>query len=275
MPVIKILPLGGTAYMSYFTPTAPHPPRGTTKGWTRDVARRNTDFLLSVVPERLTGCGLALSLTVRDCPPTPTDWHRIRSSFVKRLRRLGMLRLHWLTEWQRRGVPHIHAAVWFPDLVYPDQVVTHWLQAAQDYQPGPFSQDVKFIRGAPGWFEYLAKHATRSVSNYQRSPESIPASWTSNTGRMWGHQGSWPIEEPQLVDLPPRPWFQYRRLMLRFAVGKARKQGDRARALYARKYRGQAPEETSHAQPLPRLWISKEHQWELTASALQTHPQSA
>ena len=57
--------------------------------------------------------GLSGSLTLRDCPPSHDDWKTLREALFFRLRRKGLYRLHWLTEWQKRGVPHLHFAAWF------------------------------------------------------------------------------------------------------------------------------------------------------------------
>jgi hypothetical protein len=183
-----------------------------------------------------------------------------------------MSRMHWLTEWQRRQVPHMHAAVWFPEAIEVESLRFHWMHAAQGYRPGPFSQDVRPIVGSVGWFEYLAKHAARSVSNYQRSRSGIPAQWQGKTGRMWGHLGSWPVSEPKEVEVEGRTFCQFRRLMLRYQVGKARRQGDHERVRYLRRYRSHAPKLTSRVQALPRVWVPEDDQWGLVASALSTHP---
>ena len=47
--------------------------------------------------------GLSGSLTLRDCPPSHDDWKTLREALFFRLRRKGLYRLHWLTEWQKRG----------------------------------------------------------------------------------------------------------------------------------------------------------------------------
>lgn len=271
MPIVSILPNGGQSYMPAPCPTHSPARRGDAAGWSRDVARRNMDFLLSVESERLSGHGLALSLTLKDCPATPQDWQNLRCAFFKRLRRMGMTRAHWLTEWQRRGVPHMHAAIWFDSPQDPARIKAHWTDAAKGYRSGIYSQDVKRIHGAVGWFEYLAKHATRSVANYQRSPENIPSGWQGKTGRMWGHLGDWPTSDAKDVDVPCRVWHQYRRLMIRYQVGKARRQRDRSRARYLRSYRSRAPSDTSSAQALPRFWIPERDHWELLTSAMRTH----
>jgi hypothetical protein len=218
---------------------------------------------------------LAFSLTLKDCPPTADDWQRVRATFVKRLRRLGLIRLHWLTEWQRRGVPHLHGVAYFEEPTAPHVIQDHWLGAAAEYRPGPYSQHIAPITGAPGWFEYLAKHATRGVTHYQRSPENIPAGWKSKTGRMWGHTGEWPTVEAQEIDPPREVWHQYRRLMLRYQIGKARRQNDHQRAAYFKAYRSRAPRDTSAAQALPRLWIPADDQWSLLISAHTSHDRTS
>lgn len=253
------------------SPKKPPEKRQACQGWTRAVSRRNADFLLSVESGQLTGHGYALSLTVRDCPPAATDWNKARRRFLERLRSIGMTRLHWLTEWQRRGCPHLHAAVWFPSRIAPHLIAKHWTQAAAEFGPRLAAQHVAPITGAAGWFEYLAKHAARGVAHYQRSAASIPAGWKNKTGRMWGHAGEWPTTESKSVDVPPRVWSQYRRLMIRYQLGKARRQHDKARFLYLRRYRAQAPEETSRTQALPRLWIPEDDQWQLLRCAFDSH----
>lgn len=269
--MIRILPNGGTMFTPSPHPQREQPKRGKCKGWTREASRSNTDFLLSVDPDRLTGHGFALSLTIRDCPETPQAWQAVRRKFVERLRRLGLIRLHWLTEWQRRGCPHLHAAAWFGELLPEYEIVRHWRQSAAGYHAGPWSQDVKRITGAPGWFEYLAKHAGRSVSNYQRAPETIPAGWNGQTGRMWGHLGDWPRSESKEVEAPAAVERQFRRLMIRYQIGKARRQGDRDRVRYFRRYLSRAPAETSAAVALPRVWIPEADQWALLRCAFDSH----
>lgn len=268
--MIRILPNGGKVYIP--APTSQTTPTRTAcAGWTRAVSRRNCDFLQSVESSQLTGHGYALSLTIRECPDSPQDWQNLRQNFVKRLRRMGMIRMHWLTEWQRRGCPHLHAAVWFSDSICPSTIYQHWLEAANRYSAGFQSQHVRPITGAPGWFEYLAKHGARSVSNYQRSPENVPAAWDGKTGRMWGHLGDWPTSEAKTIEAPPAVELQYRRLMIRYQIGKARRQRDHQRVRYFQRYLSRAPKETSRAAALPRLWLSEDDQWALLHCAFRSH----
>lgn len=166
--------------------------RSTVEGWTDASTRRNTRFLYSVDERKLTGHGFGLSLTVRDCPPTGAAWKQLRERFVKRLRRMGMIRMHWLTEWQRRGCPHMHAAVWFDeglrdrDPMAMATIVDHWVALAAEYGAGPRGQHVAQITDSVGWFQYLSKHAVRGLGHYQRSADGIPPGW-ERTGRMWGY----------------------------------------------------------------------------------------
>lgn len=272
MPIATIVPNGGKSYMPCPAPEQEPPKRGETSGWNRAVARRNTDFLMSVQADQLTGHGYALSLTLKDCPATPGDWQKVRRAYVERLRRMGLVRMHWLTEWQRRQVPHLHGAVWFDRPIELPRLILHWLAVADAYRAGPFSQYVTEIRGTVGWFEYLAKHASRSVTNYQRSPESVPKHWAGVTGRMWGHIGSWPVAEPKDIEIPWGAFFRYRRYMLAYQVGKARRQSDTPRAQFYRRYLKAARRgamETTHGVALPRVWIPEDDQWQLLALALK------
>lgn len=210
------------------------------EGWTEASTRRNTRFLYGVDERKLTGHGFALSLTVRECPPTADDWKELRERFFKRLRRMGMIRLHWLTEWQRRGVPHMHAAVWF-DAELRDRdpyalatIPGHWVDLASAFGAGPRGQHVIQIDDAIGWFQYLSKHAVRGLGHYQRSPEGIPPGW-KRTGRMWGHLGDWPESSPVRYTLEMTGFWAFRRLVQRWRFADARASGDRFRIESARR----------------------------------------
>jgi len=162
--------------------------RDVVQGWSSNATRRNIAFLRSINSETLHVSeegellfGAALTLTLRDCPPTHKEWEVLRNSFFKRLGRLGLVRFHWVTEWQKRGVPHLHGAFWFPstgdkkgDLYLLSQVKDHWLSLTSDYRTGANGQHAVLINDAIGWFQYLAKHAARGLSHYQRSSDNIP-----------------------------------------------------------------------------------------------------
>lgn len=214
-------------------------PRGEVQGWSEGATRRNTQFLMSVVEDRLHGAGMAVTLTLRECPESAQDWHRVRRAWIKRMERAGMVRLHWVTEWQRRGVPHLHCAIWFPDAYDRMRIVDAWCDVAAAYGAGPAGQHARPIDGAVGWFQYLSKHAARGVKHYQRTADNIPAGWKSKTGRVWGKTGDWPVQEALRFNLQDQHgdggWFAYRRLVRSWRRADARDSGDRYRIRSARR----------------------------------------
>lgn len=197
--------------------------RGEVTGWSESSTRSNRLFLYSVDETQLTGDGYALSLTVRDIPSSHADWHQLRKAFSKRLDRLGLIRMHWLTEWQRRGAPHLHAAVWFPfsDRSYLPAILRAWLDLARPFGALSRSQNVVPIHEAIGWFQYLSKHAVRGLRHYQRSAESIPVGW-QKTGRMWGRWGSWPLKDRVRVSVSMPGYHRFRRLVRSWRIADAR-----------------------------------------------------
>lgn len=207
--------------------------RRESRGWSVASSRANTRFLQSVREHELSGCGLSLSLTVRDCPETHSEWKRARLAFFERLRRRGAVRVHWLTEWQARGVPHLHAAIWFPESMR-EQAENGRLQvdvlAAWSAIAGPRfgaslrAQHVEPIWGVIGWLKYLSKHGARGQQHYQRAAQGIPPGW-ERTGRMWGHWGEWSLEEPYQLSLSRLAWFRFRRLLRGYRRAEARSAG--------------------------------------------------
>lgn len=216
----------------------PRARRGNVEGWSDGATRRNTAFLRSIREDRLTGAGVALTLTLRTCPPTADDWHRLRRAWEMRMRRAGMLRLHWVTEWQRRGVPHLHGAIWFPNSYDTITPVDAWCDLAERYGAGRRGQHARVIDGPIGWFQYLSKHAARGVKHYQRNAENIPEGWQARTGRVWGKSGDWPIREAVRINLQDQHgdggWFAFRRLVRSWRVAEARAADDAYRLRSAR-----------------------------------------
>ena len=85
---------------------------------------------------------------------------------------------------------------------------------------------------------FLAKHAARGGQHYQRCAESLPPGWQGQTGRMWGHVGDWPTQEPVGVELDWAGWFMLRRLFRAHKLSQARSlpPGRRGKAIsYARR----------------------------------------
>lgn len=203
--------------------------RGEVCGWTPAATRRNVAFLRSVVEKKLPTTedgqplkAFAVTLTVKTCPETPDDWHTMRDSYMKRMARLGLYRSHWVVEWQRRGVPHLHCALWFEGDIQPGQIVRAWCDVAEPYDARPQSQHVLPIFDAVGWFKYMAKHAARGVKHYQRSNENKPEQWGSKTGRVWGHTGDWPRIEGQPIKCNDRSFFMARRMAKNWRIAEAR-----------------------------------------------------
>ena len=234
---VKVYPNGLTAGVTPSHHVTPSGLKADVSGWSLNSSRSNTRFLYSVRAADLTGFGLALSLTVRDCPETHEDWKKCREALLAQMRRLGMIRLHWLTEWQRRGVPHMHAAVWFPDpgadLSDEDDaelerqrlaltILAAWLRITAPYRSLQGSQTVARITDELGWLKYLSKHAARGAAHYQRAAAGIPKGW-QKTGRMWGHRGDWPTDAPVSVDLVGWiTWFRFRRICRSYRLSQTR-----------------------------------------------------
>lgn len=203
--------------------------RGKVEGWSESASRNNIKFLRSVDETRLpfTDSGdplvpIAITLTLKDCPPTSDHWHKLRRAYIKRMERLGLYRCHWVTEWQRRGVPHLHMAMWFPPGVHPAQMIGHWVEVAAPYGAKRQGQHYTNITDAVGWFQYVSKHTARGARHYQRHPENIPAEWLRKTGRVWGHPGNWPIQGPVEFELSDEAFYRLRRILRSWRVAQAR-----------------------------------------------------
>lgn len=228
---------GGTPGMNNGNPGL----RGKVGGWTAASSRRNMRFLWSVRTDDLTGQGWSFTLTVRHCPATPQDWAKWCRVYWQRLFDNGAIRLHWVIEWQRRGCPHLHGSVYFPETMSQHEVENILLDGwvwRNPFAPGRGQQRCLRIYDAVGWAQYVAKHAARGVQHYQRSPENIPAEWKGATGRMWGSRGDWPVSGPVRIELDDRRgdggWYAFRRLVRSYGVAQARLKGDRAAQTYAR-----------------------------------------
>lgn len=194
--------------------------RSESVGWSESSTRNNTKFLYSVDSKSLTGYGYAFTFTVRDLPTTPKDWYNIRDKFIKRCSRAGLIRYHWVTEWQRRGVPHLHGCLYFPsplDHYQLKALKAAWCSCVGKFHALQKGQDIKPIESAVGWLKYLAKHGSRSKYHYQRS--SKPKEWDSS-GRVWGKGGEWPVRLTQ-HDLGDN-FYRMRRLVRAWRIADSR-----------------------------------------------------
>lgn len=235
LPTMKLYQNGLSTYMGG-TGDHERAPRGEIVGWSAAAARRHRQWAWSIDADSLTGHGYALTLTMRLTPENAKDFEKLRKNYVDRIERMGNTRLHWVVEWQARGTPHIHAAVYFErelDAVEITLLVAHWMVVAADYEATRQGQVWEHIRGPLGWLKYLAKHATRGVAHYQR--QGHPEGW-EKTGRLWGHRGDWPAVEPIVLDgLNNREFWRLRRISRAWAVADARKVGDWSRVSYLRR----------------------------------------
>lgn len=224
MPTVAVYVNGMTAG------TAGHNPnpsaRGEVKGWTRAAVRRHTRWLYSVAPDELHGAGFAATLTMRETPPDAAAFHRARRAFLMRLERTGLLRNHWVVEWQRRGTPHFHMALYWPEGEAPADlaaargiIVGAWLAVANGWGAEAAGQYVLPIAGPLGWLQYLSKHAARGVEHYQR--QGKPAGW-EKSGRLWGYGGEWPLQEPMKLQLSREGYWEFRRLVRAWRIADAR-----------------------------------------------------
>lgn len=234
LPVIQAYPNGLTMGTGNPAPTGGK--RATINGWSTSAVRRHTRFLYSVDTSQLSGHGYALTLTVRDLPESAEEWAKARDAWIDRLRRLdGFIRLHWLTEWQKRGVPHMHCAVYFEEsLPSKDLPTLLWTMVCENrgWTAAGGSQDSKPIDGVTGWLKYLSKHASRGVKHYQRMGK--PESW-EKSGRLWGKVGAWPVQEPIRAELTREQGFRFRRLVRSYVIAQARAAGDWKRLAYLRR----------------------------------------
>lgn len=194
--------------------------REKTTGWSQSSTRSNKAFLYSVDTQNLDGYGLAFTFTIKDLPPTPAAFSKIRYDFLKIMTRMGMIRYHWVTEWQKRGVPHLHGCLYFPyelTLNAVNGIIFIWCDCASQYIASPRGQDIKPIDTAVGWLKYLAKHGSRSGYHYQRT--SKPKEWDSS-GRVWGKGGEWPT---RLTEHNEGDYFhQLRRVIRNWRIADAR-----------------------------------------------------
>lgn len=211
----------------------PRAKRDIVVGWSAGAARRNLRFLYSIDERLLTGEGWALTLTVRDCPPSPESWHRLIRDYFYQLGRVlarcghALLRYHYVTEWQRRGVPHLHGAVYVSygaeaAINLPNVLKGVWEGYAAPYGVNLKAQYVLPITGVLGWFQYVSKHAARGIRHYQRSAANIPDSWRKGTGRMWGKGGAWAIKDPLRLDVDNHGYHVLRRWARAWRIADAR-----------------------------------------------------
>jgi hypothetical protein len=241
--------------------------RGSCGGWSPAVARRNMRFLWSVENDKLDGVGFSLTFTVQTCPETAKDWSRLVDRLSVALMRgtkvsPSAMRLHWVTEWQKRGVPHLHGAVYFAQeaveaaggpSAMEHRLVAVWTHLAASYGSQKWSQTVKHIYDALGWSQYVAKHAARGARHIQRSSHCLPSGWQGQTGRMWGKSGVWPVAEALKFEFGNMAAYAaFRRLMRSYSKAQARVEMNAARSalVQAQGQAGGGTARPTHSLPL-------------------------
>ena len=221
MPVMKVYPNGVTMGRAPKKNDHERAKRGEVTGWSASAARRNLAFLRSIEADSLTGHGYTVTFTLKNCPETAEHWKRLREALFMRFTRMGMIRGHWVTEWQKRGVPHLHGIFYFREPGMQPAIVNAWLELASEYVVSPKAQHVREVTHIVGWFKYLAKHASRGHQHYQRAAEGIPEGW-KKTGRVWGYVADWPISEVKRFQLDDRAFFRLRRIARNMEVTNVR-----------------------------------------------------
>lgn len=234
MPIIKVYNNGSTSGTPPSMNNHQRAKRKEVTGWSAKSARNQKTFFYSVDINALTGFGISCTLTLKYCPPTSDDFHRLRINLIKRLRRSGLIRGHWLIEWQRRGVPHLHGCFYFDNKQALAEIINIWLDIAEPYGAGFRGQDAKPIYDAVGWLQYLAKHGARGVNHYQRSNDNRPAGWVK-TGRLWGKVGEWPIREAMRFSVNREGYWAYRRLVRGWSIAQARESDSVYQLKYVRR----------------------------------------
>lgn len=196
--------------------------RGRVGGWSSGAAGRNARWLQSVTPPN--GLGCAVTLTLRDSVSSQT-WCEILRRYIRVLSRHKVVSaFHYVVEWQRRGVPHVHFAIyvnaensaWETWLVW---LRRWWVDISANAEM--HACYAKPIVSYVGWLEYVAKHGARGAGHYQRS--GLPDDWVgSSSGRMWGYGGSWPDQKIGHLSCSKKDYVRFCRVVRRYMVSVGR-----------------------------------------------------
>jgi hypothetical protein len=191
-------------------------------------------FLKSVDLNRLGSVAFAYTLTLRDVPSSHDDFKKMVDSLRKGIYRRGAKSDHWVIEWTKVGRPHLHGVVYLDDDVsgYDFQkacgaISRHWLSLTAHLGTLERGQHIVPISTNLGWFQYMAKHASRGMAHYQREKGSLPKGW-EKTGRMWGKGGDWPVSETS-YNMNNAAYYSLRRLVKNYLLGQNAKDIGRAK----------------------------------------------
>lgn len=191
-------------------------------GWTKAASSNNAKWLQSVRPPL--GFGIALTLTLSSLP-SADEWRSLVRDFNKFLSSNDLCyAYHFVVEWTRRGLPHIHYMVYLDieESAFPTWSV--WLRrkwcnisACAEMH----AQCAKAVESLHGWLEYVAKHAARGIHHYQRA---TPPLWCGvPTGRMWGYGGIWPERQEAKLSLSESDFVCFSRLLRKYMKKKGRR----------------------------------------------------
>ena len=173
--------------------------RSFNQGWTHTTTNNFKKLIFSIDYPKMveTHWLVAGTHTIKHCPENSGYWHTLLDKHNKRLAyHFPGLEYLNITEWQRRGVPHLHALYAVPKSLFNSQSaaenaikykgVQSWLDLSSlDYGTTHRGQFYSTVYDIKGWGEYLRKHMSRGVNNYQRSKDNIPHSWSLHTGRVY------------------------------------------------------------------------------------------
>ena len=235
--------------------TAFQPPERTaTKGWTVNVARRNEQRLQQVDFDVIEGVPAFVTLTMpaqQMADVSAAMFHSWLKSWLRYMKRHGLLHYYWILEFQATGNPHLHVLVWLdhtPDVLEQYRALRSWVnmlnksnvgarQQGQIYESidlgGELVVDGETVPAHPERvLMYLAKHAARGVAHYQRQLSNMPEDWQYRSGRVWGHDRGLPLREQQDYETDYPTFWAYRRLVRRWRVSEAQAivDSDRRRA---------------------------------------------
>lgn len=218
--------------------TAFQPPERTeTRGWTRNVARRNEQRLQQIDFEHVDGVPGFVTLTMpaqQMADVSAAMFHGWLKSWLRYMKRHGMRHYYWILEFQGSGNPHLHVLVWLdhtPEPLETYKALRSWVgildksgvcARLQGQVWESIDVDGETVPAHPERvLMYLAKHAARGVAHYQRQLSNMPEDWQYRSGRVWGHDRGLPLREQQDYECAYPTFWAYRRLVRRWRVSEA------------------------------------------------------
>lgn len=219
------------------------PERTATRGWTVNVARRNEQRLQQIDFDAIEGFPAFVTLTMPSQQMSDVSaamFHGWLKSWLRYMKRHGLLHYYWILEFQASGNPHLHLLVWLDhdwDALEQYKALRSWVnmlnkadvgarQQGQIWESidvgGELTVDGETVPAHPERvLMYLAKHAARGVAHYQRQIANMPEDWQYRSGRVWGHDRGLPLREQQDVECDYPTFWRYRRLVRRWRCGEA------------------------------------------------------